>query len=49
MIETPDGEVITTIFIVFDKVPGVAQGQVIQEALDRLRLRVVRATRILSP
>lgn len=41
-IETPDGKVVTTIFIVFDEVSGVAQGQVIQEALDRLRLRVVR-------
>jgi phenylacetate-CoA ligase len=41
-IETPDGKIVTTIFIVFDKVSGVAQGQVIQEALDRLRLRVVR-------
>lgn len=42
MIETPDGKVITTIFIVFSEVSGVAQGQVVQEALDRLRLRVVR-------
>jgi phenylacetate-CoA ligase len=42
VIETPEGKVVTTIFIVFDKVPGVAQGQVIQEALDCLRLRVVR-------
>ncbi len=42
VIETPDGKVITTIFIVFSEVSGVAQGQVVQEALDRLRLRVVR-------
>jgi hypothetical protein len=42
VIETPEGKFVTTIFIVFDKVPGVAQGQVIQETLGRLRLRVVR-------
>ena len=39
---TPEGRVVTTLFIVFDEVPGVAQGQVIQEAADRLRIRVVR-------
>lgn len=38
----PDGRVITTLFIVFDKVPGIAHWQVIQEEPDRLRIRVVR-------
>jgi phenylacetate-CoA ligase len=37
-----DGRVITTLFVLFDQVPGVAQGQIIQEAVDRLRVRVVR-------
>jgi phenylacetate-CoA ligase len=41
-IKTPDGRVVTTLFIVFDEVRGVERGQVIQEAIDRLRLRVVR-------
>jgi len=38
----PDGRVVTTLFIVFDKVPGIAQGQVIQEEPNRLRVRLVR-------
>lgn len=38
----PNGRVITTLFIVFDKVPGIAHGQVIQEELGELRLRIVR-------
>lgn len=43
VILTPDGRAVTTLFIVFDKVPGVAQGQIIQEEPSRLRVRVVRA------
>jgi phenylacetate-CoA ligase len=39
---TPGGRVVTTLFIVFDKVPGIAQGQVIQEDVDELRIRIVR-------
>ncbi len=42
VIVAPDGSVITTLFIVFDKVPGVAHGQIIQEDCNTLRLRVVR-------
>jgi phenylacetate-CoA ligase len=39
---TPEGRLVTALFIVFDEVPGVAQGQVIQEAVDRIRVRVIR-------
>jgi phenylacetate-CoA ligase len=42
VIVDPDGRVITTLFIAFDQVSGVVQGQVIQEAVDRLHVRVVR-------
>jgi phenylacetate-CoA ligase len=38
----PDGRVVTTLFIVFDQVPGIAQGQVIQEEPGRIRVRLVR-------
>ena len=38
----PDGRVITTLFIVFDKVPGIAHWQVIQNELDQLRVLLVR-------
>jgi phenylacetate-CoA ligase len=39
---TPDGRVITTLFIVFDKVPGVLSGQIIQYELDRLLIRIAK-------
>jgi phenylacetate-CoA ligase len=39
---TRDGRVITTLFIAFDKVPGVAHWQVIQDEPDRLLIRLVR-------
>lgn len=39
---TPDGRVVTTLFVVFDEVPGIAHGQVIQEDVAHLRVRVVR-------
>ncbi len=42
-IVTPDDRIITTLFLVFAQVPGVVQGQFIQEALDRLTIRVVRS------
>jgi phenylacetate-CoA ligase len=42
-IVTPDGRVITTLFIVFDKVPGIAHWQVIQDEPDQLQILVVRA------
>jgi phenylacetate-CoA ligase len=38
----PDGRVITTLFIVFNQVAGIAQGQVIQEEPNQLRVRLVR-------
>jgi phenylacetate-CoA ligase len=38
----PDGRVITTLFIAFDKVPGIAHWQVIQDESDRLNVFVVR-------
>jgi phenylacetate-CoA ligase len=37
----PDGRVVTTLFIVFDQAPAIAQGQVIQEEPNRLRVRLV--------
>jgi phenylacetate-CoA ligase len=38
----PDGHVVTALFIVFDQVPEVAQGQIVQTDNDRLCIRVVR-------
>src|SRR5262249_34974680 len=37
-----DGRVVTTLFILFDGVLGVEQGQVIQHDVNRLTVRVVR-------
>ncbi len=41
VIVTPAGHVSTTLFVVFEEVPGLLQGQVIQEAIDHLCVRVV--------
>ena len=41
VITTPDGRVITTLFIVFDYVPGIALGQVVQEDKHRLVVAIV--------
>ena len=38
----PDGQVVTALFIVFEHVPEVAQGQIVQTDSDRLCIRVVR-------
>ncbi len=38
----PDGQVVTALFIAFEKVPEVAQGQIVQTDRDRLCIRVVR-------
>lgn len=38
----PDGQVVTALFIVFDQVPEVAQGQIVQTDRNRLCIRVVR-------
>jgi phenylacetate-CoA ligase len=43
VILTPDGRAVTTLFIVFNQVAGVSLGQVVQEALDRLVVRIVRS------
>jgi phenylacetate-CoA ligase len=41
-IVAPDGRVVTTLFIVFEEVPGIMQGQIVQDAVDRLQVLVVR-------
>jgi phenylacetate-CoA ligase len=38
----PNGRAIPTLFIVFNEVPGVSLGQIVQEDPDWLRVRVVR-------
>jgi phenylacetate-CoA ligase len=43
VITTPDGRVVTTLFIVFNQIAGVAFGQIVQEDLDWLVVRIVRA------
>jgi hypothetical protein len=40
---TPDGRVITTAFVIFDKVPGILAGQIVQTDPDRLIVRVARS------
>jgi phenylacetate-CoA ligase len=41
VIVTPEGETITAAFLVFEDVPDIAAGQIVQESLDELRVRVV--------
>jgi phenylacetate-CoA ligase len=43
VILTPEGKVITATFLVFEAVPDILEGQIVQEASDRLRVRVVPA------
>jgi phenylacetate-CoA ligase len=43
VIITPDGRVVTTLFLTFARIRGIVQGQVIQEAVNRLTVRVVPA------
>jgi phenylacetate-CoA ligase len=43
-ITTPDGRVVTTLFLVFNQVAGVSLGQAVQEEPDRLVVRIVRST-----
>jgi phenylacetate-coenzyme A ligase PaaK-like adenylate-forming protein len=43
IITRPDGRVVTTLFLVFNQVTGVALGQAVQDAPDRLAVRIVRA------
>ena len=41
-IVTPDGGIITTLFLVFDKVPGVLYGQIVQCESARLLIRIAK-------
>ncbi len=43
IIRTPDGRFITSMFVVFDLVPHVQDGQIVQDRLDHVRVTVVRA------
>lgn len=40
---TPEGEVITAAFLVFEDVPDILEGQIVQESLDRLNVKIVPA------
>src|SRR4028118_1633776 len=40
---TPEGEVITAAFLVFEDVPDILAGQIVQESPDRLYVRIVPA------
>jgi phenylacetate-CoA ligase len=40
---TPEGKVITGAFLVFEDVPDILEGQIIQESLERLHVRIVPA------
>lgn len=41
VIVTPEGRVITAAFLVFEDVPGIMEGQIVQESLAALRVKVV--------
>lgn len=43
VILTPAGKVITATFLVFEDVPDILEGQIVQESLDRLRVLIVPA------
>lgn len=43
VIMTPEGKVITATFLVFEDVPDILEGQIVQESLDGLRIRIVTA------
>jgi phenylacetate-CoA ligase len=38
---TPDGRAVTALYTVFDRTPGIVMGQIIQEEMDRLLVRIV--------
>jgi len=40
IIVTPDGRMITALYVAFDRTPGILKGQIIQEARDALLVRV---------
>lgn len=41
VVTTPDGRVISSLFIVFNQVAGISLGQAVQEAADKLSVRIV--------
>ena len=43
VIETPDGRFITSLFVVFDLVDHIEDGQIVQEDVDRILVRIVRS------
>lgn len=43
VILTPEGKVITATFLVFEDVPDILEGQIVQESLERLRVLIVPA------
>lgn len=43
VILTPEGKVITATFLIFEAVPDILEGQIVQETLDCLRVRIVPA------
>lgn len=45
VIMTPEGEVVTAAFLVFEGIPDVLAGQIIQESLTELRIKLVPAAR----
>jgi phenylacetate-CoA ligase len=40
---TPDGRAVTALYTVFDRTPGIVMGQIIQEEIDRIVVRIVHA------
>ncbi len=44
VIITPEGEVITAAFLVFEDVPDILAGQILQESPNELRVKVVPST-----
>jgi len=44
VVVTPEGRVVTALFVALDDTPGILMGQFVQETRDRLRIRVVKGT-----
>jgi phenylacetate-CoA ligase len=44
VVVTPEGHVITTLFVVLDQAQGVLMGQFVQESRDLLRIRIVKGS-----
>jgi phenylacetate-CoA ligase len=45
IIFTPEGRAITALYVAFDRTPGIVFGQIIQESIDRLVLRIATDSR----